>query len=106
MKLLTNLYDVEQDDVMTFDECVFLNAYLPEIAPKEKIGRISGYGWSFGYIGGLIALAICFVLFATPDSMFYSRLDNSTGEHYRVINIFIAIWFAVFSIPTFLTLNL
>ena len=26
---------------------VFLNAYLPEIAPKEKIGRISGYGWSF-----------------------------------------------------------
>jgi len=81
---------------------VFLNAYLPEIAPKEKIGRISGYGWSFGYVGGLIALAICFALFATPDSIFYNKLDNSSGEHYRIINIFIAIWFAVFSIPTFL----
>ena len=33
---------------------VFLNAYLPEIAPKDKIGRISGYGWSLGYVGGLI----------------------------------------------------
>ena len=35
---------------------VFCNAYLPDIAPKKKVGRISGYGWSFGYVGGLIAL--------------------------------------------------
>ena len=42
---------------------VFLNAYLPEIAPKEKIGRISGYGWSIGYAGGLIALIICYNIF-------------------------------------------
>ena len=47
---------------------VFLNAYLPDIAPREKIGRISGYGWSFGYIGGLLALAICFVLFISNDN--------------------------------------
>ena len=47
---------------------VFLNAYLPEIAPKDKIGRISGYGWSFGYVGGLIALAFCFVSFVLPDN--------------------------------------
>ena len=31
---------------------VFCNAFLPDIAPKEKMGRISGYGWSFGYAGG------------------------------------------------------
>ena len=37
---------------------VFCNAFLPEIAPREKIGRVSGYGWSFGYLGGLIALAL------------------------------------------------
>ncbi len=28
--------------------CVFYNAFLPEIAPTEKIGRVSGYGWSLG----------------------------------------------------------
>ena len=85
---------------------VFLNAYLPEIAPKEKIGRISGYGWSFGYIGGLIALAICYVFFVSPDipiNPFTSdKLDTSSYEHIRIINIFIAFWFAIFSIPTFL----
>ena len=85
---------------------VFLNAYLPEIAPKNKIGRISGYGWSFGYVGGLIALAACFVLFIVPDNPFNpltgNVLDKSNYEHIRIINIFIAIWFAIFSIPTFL----
>ena len=85
---------------------VFLNAYLPSIAPKNRIGRISGYGWSFGYIGGLIALCICFVLFIQPDSptnpLTGNLLDKSSGEHIRIINIFIAIWFAIFSIPTFL----
>ena len=47
---------------------VFLNAYLPEIAPKSKIGRISGYGWSLGYVGGLIALAECYIMLIVPDS--------------------------------------
>ena len=85
---------------------VFLNAYLPEIAPKDKIGRISGYGWSFGYIGGLIALAICYLLFMYPENpvnpITGSMLDKNTGEHYRIINVFIAFWFALFSIPTFI----
>ena len=85
---------------------VFLNAYLPEIAPKNKIGRISGYGWSFGYIGGLIAFAACFILFVVPDNptnfLTGNILDKSTYEHIRIINVFIAVWFAVFSIPTFI----
>jgi len=85
---------------------VFLNSYLPEIAPKDKIGRISGYGWSFGYVGGLIALALCYVLFMYPENpvnpITGKLLDLDTGENYRIINVFIAIWFAIFSIPTFL----
>ena len=47
---------------------VFCNSYLPDIAPKEKIGRISGYGWSFGYIGGLIALCVSYLLFFQHDN--------------------------------------
>ena len=37
---------------------VFYNAFLPEIAPATKIGRISGYGWSLGYVGGLGCLIL------------------------------------------------
>ena len=46
---------------------VFCNSYLPDIAPKEKIGRISGYGWSLGYLGGLIGLAVCLFVFYFPS---------------------------------------
>ena len=85
---------------------VFLNAYLPEIAPKNKIGRISGYGWSFGYIGGLLALAACFVFLVFPENPINPLTGNvfnkNSFEHIRIINVIIAIWLAVFSIPTFL----
>jgi UMF1 family MFS transporter len=32
--------------------------FLPEISTPENAGRISGYGWSFGYIGGLLCLIL------------------------------------------------
>ena len=83
---------------------VFCNAFLPEIAPKEKIGRISGYGWSFGYVGGLIALALGLLLFINPEIPIFN-LDKSSHEHIRGTNIMVAIWFAIFSIPTFLFVN-
>lgn len=33
-------------------------AFLPEISTPENVGRISGYGWSFGYFGGLLSLLL------------------------------------------------
>ena len=83
---------------------VFCNAFLPEITTKKNIGRVSGYGWSFGYVGGLIALAIALLLFVNPDIPIFN-LDKSTHEHIRATNIMVAIWFAIFSIPTFLFVN-
>ena len=44
-----------------------MNAFLLDIAPKEKIGRVSGYGWSLGYVGGLIALIIGYFYFVNPE---------------------------------------
>lgn len=37
----------------------FISSFLPEIAPPSKMGKISGYAWSFGYIGGVLCLVIC-----------------------------------------------
>ena len=83
---------------------VFCNAFLPEITTKKNIGRVSGYGWSFGYVGGLVALAIALLLFVNPDIPIFN-LDKSAHEHIRATNIMVAIWFAIFSIPTFLFVN-
>lgn len=34
-------------------------AFLPELARQEALGKVSGWGWSFGYFGGMLALGIC-----------------------------------------------
>ncbi len=80
---------------------VFCNAFLPDIAPKERIGRISGYGWSFGYVGGLLALALGLFFFIQPENPIFG-LDKSSYENIRGTNIMVGLWLAVFSIPTFL----
>ncbi len=82
---------------------VFYNAFLPEIAPEDKIGRVSGWGWALGYAGGLLCmgLALAFVMPEIPPF----GLDKATGEHVRVTNLIVAGWFALFSIPAFLVLR-
>ncbi|MRD47777.1 MFS transporter [Caenimonas koreensis] len=34
-------------------------AFLPELAKPESLGKVSGWGWSFGYLGGMLTLGIC-----------------------------------------------
>lgn len=46
---------------------VFYNAFLPDIAPPGKIGRISGYGWSLGYLGGLLAMVVVLFGLVWPE---------------------------------------
>ena len=33
-------------------------AFLPELARPESMGRVSGWGWSFGYLGGMLSLGL------------------------------------------------
>ncbi len=82
---------------------VFYNAFLPEIAPEDKIGRISGWAWALGYAGGLLCMALALVLVMPETPPF--GLDKATGEHVRVTNLLVAGWFALFSIPAFLYLR-
>jgi UMF1 family MFS transporter len=35
------------------------SAFLPELSRREALGKVSGWGWSIGYVGGLVALALC-----------------------------------------------
>src|SRR3954451_22551051 len=30
-------------------------AFLPELATAEGMGKVSGWGWAFGYLGGMLA---------------------------------------------------
>jgi len=86
---------------------VFCNAYLPDISHSKNIGRISGYGWSLGYVGGLIALALAMVFLVQTDTPIFGFGKGEAGayENIRATNLLVAVWFAVFSIPTFLFLK-
>jgi MFS transporter, UMF1 family len=80
---------------------VFYNAYLPDLAPPDRIGRISGNGWALGYVGGLLCLLVGYYVFVAPESAPFG-LSKDSGAHIRATTLLVAAWFAVFSIPMFL----
>lgn len=80
---------------------VFYNAYLPDIATSENIGRISGVGWGVGYIGGLAAMVFVLAAFIHPAVPWFG-VSTANGAHVRAACLVVAIWFALFSIPFFL----
>jgi UMF1 family MFS transporter len=73
-------------------------AFLPELAHSEAMGRVSGWGWSFGYLGGLAALGLCLAyLTGNPG--------KSANELVPVTMLITAGFFAVAAAPTFLFLK-
>ncbi|WP_282845783.1 MFS transporter [Microbacterium oxydans] len=74
------------------------NAMLIGIANPKNVGRISGLGWGFGYLGGIIALVIVVVL----DTFDWFGMSTDNGLAYRLIAVGCAVWAIIFSIPIFL----
>ena len=77
---------------------VFYNALLPDIAPRDRIGRVSGYGWSLGYVGGLAAMAVAFVGFVDAETPWFG-FTREAGAHIRATNLLVAAWYVVFTLP-------
>ena len=82
---------------------VFYNAFLPSLASPERIGRISGYGWGLGYVGGLGALVVALVVFVSDTPLF--GISSDEGFNLRATNLLAAAWFLVFSVPAFIYLR-
>jgi len=66
---------------------VFYNAYLPEIAPRDYQGRVSGWGFAVGYAGSLLALLVA--------------LPFAKSGHYDMAWLSIAAAYLFFSLPAF-----
>jgi UMF1 family MFS transporter len=75
-------------------------AFLPELAREDSIGRVSGWGWSFGYFGGMLTLGAClaYVLWAQQRGL--------PASHFVPVTMLItAGTFAVASLATFALLR-
>jgi len=77
---------------------VFYNAFLPDIAKPDQVGRVSGIAWGLGFIGGLLALAVALVTLIFPDEPWFG-FSSDGGENIRATNLLVAVWFVVFSLP-------
>ncbi len=75
-------------------------AFLPEIARGEALGRISGWGWSLGYLGGLVSLGICLAYVSHAQA-----LGDPATSFVPVTMLLTAVIFALASLPTFLFLR-
>ena len=75
-------------------------AFLPEIAREEAIGRVSGWGWGFGYLGGLLSLgaSLAYVSWAQAQG-------HTAAQFVPVCMLLTATLFALTSLPTFLFLR-
>jgi UMF1 family MFS transporter len=79
---------------------VFYNAMLSDLVPRHYVGRISGWAWGLGYIGGLACLGVALVLFINNGEAFF-QLDPTKKEHIRICGPLVAVWLGLFSLPLF-----
>lgn len=75
-------------------------AFLPEIARPHALGRVSGWGWSFGYCGGMLTLGLSLALVSAAQAR---GLDASQAVPWVVA--LTAIVFALAAVPAFLLLR-
>ncbi|TMH79154.1 MAG: MFS transporter [Betaproteobacteria bacterium] len=75
-------------------------AFLPELAQGESLGRVSGWGWSLGYLGGLLTLGLCL------GYVTWAQADGQEPQQFVPVTMLItAAIFTLASLPTFLVLR-
>jgi UMF1 family MFS transporter len=69
---------------------VFYNAYLPDLAPRDRQGFVSGLGFGVGYAGSIAGLLMA--------------LPLAQGGRFDLVWLSVSVFFALLSLPTFLIL--
>jgi UMF1 family MFS transporter len=75
-------------------------AFLPELARPAAVGRVSGWGWSLGYLGGLAALGLCLAWVMSAPARGSTTAQSVPGTMLITAGVF-----ALASLPTFLLLR-
>lgn len=84
---------------------VFYNSLLPVVSTPKTVGRTSAFGWSMGYFGGIVLLAVILVLFVqggTHGTAGLLHVSKAGGLYVRVAMLVATVWAVGFSIPVFL----
>jgi UMF1 family MFS transporter len=75
----------------------FTSSFLPDLGPTEELGKISGYAWGLGYVGGIACTALVLAVVGDQTMENFPRI--------RLVGPITALFFLVAAIPTFLFLR-
>jgi MFS transporter, UMF1 family len=80
---------------------VSYNAMLVQVSTPATIGRVSGFGWSMGYFGGIVLLLVSYFGFIAGEGGLLG-VPTADGLNIRLVALIAAAWFLVFAVPLFL----
>jgi len=80
---------------------IFYNSTLHQVASRAQLGRVSGWGWSLGYFGGLTCLFVALATLIKPDFPWFG-FSKQNAENIRAIGLLVAVWVGLFAIPFFI----
>ena len=75
-------------------------AFLPELSRPEALGKVSGWGWSLGYFGGILALGVSLAWVMTAESR-----GSTSAQAVPGTMVITAVIYALAALPTFLVLR-
>ena len=81
-------------------ESAFINYYamLKQVTTEKNIGKVSGFAWGLGYVGGILLLLFSLVGFYLPTTPWFGVSTNNS-ENIRVMFLFAGAWMTIFTIP-------
>ncbi|MCB5253467.1 MAG: MFS transporter [Candidatus Cloacimonadaceae bacterium] len=75
---------------------VFYDAFLPEITTPEDMGKVSGFGWALGYLGGMLALVLSLILIQYDVRWVFPMIS----VHFFVFSLFTFFWLGEVRLPS------
>lgn len=80
------------------------NAMLVQVSTPKTVGKVSGFGWGAGYIGGIVLLLIVYFGLvvesaSAPGTGGLLQVTEAGGFNIRLIALIAAVWLLIFSLP-------
>jgi MFS transporter, UMF1 family len=82
---------------------VSYNAMLVQVCTPANMGRVSGFGWSMGYFGGIVLLLATYtgLIAGDGDTRGFLGVSTEGGLNIRVVALVAAAWYLAFALPLF-----
>jgi len=80
---------------------IVYDSYLPDVTTKDRMDKVSGWGFAMGYIGGSTIPFIISIILLMSGSLGFIPFSLDLTTAVRISVVMTALWWGVFSIPMF-----